>query len=143
MKNVKKRKQNTSRPHTGNRRQSNQTSKRSAEIPHFRRYNNEEGPSGRKSRHPKLIISEKQNDYEFLGLTESKKRGHHNNFPLLENPKKGEKEMPAYLREEVRQAPKNRFGEPLKNYSLSEVDKPRVSAFIEKLLGMKNKKEKR
>ena len=143
MKNAKARKQNTSRPHKGNRRHGNQTSKRSAEIPHFRRYKEEEGPSERKSRHPKLIISEKQNDYEFLGLTESKKRGHHNNFPLIENPKKGEKEKPAYLREEVRQAPKNRFGEPLKNYSLSEVDKPRVSAFIEKLLGKKNKKQKR
>lgn len=92
-------------------------------------------------RHTKLIVSEDHDDFEFLGLTESKKRGHHNNFPLLENPQKGEKEKPAYLREELRTAPKSRFGKPLDNYELSEVDKPRVSSFLEKLLGKKETKK--
>lgn len=102
-------------------------------------YKEAEGPESKKVRHPKLIVSEEDDNFDFLGLTESPKRGHHANFPLMENPAKGQRDKPAYLREELRTAPKSRFGEPLADYSLSDSDKPRVSAF-EKLFEKKKSK---
>lgn len=91
-------------------------------YPHFRRYKQEEGGAKKKARHPKVIMSKKDDTYDFIGLTESPKRGHHKNIPLSKNPQKGNS-SPSYFRDEVRNLPTGRFSEPLKGYKLSAKDK--------------------
>ena len=90
-------------------------------YPHFRRYKQEEGDSNKKVRHPKVIMRKENDTYDFIGLTESSKRGHHKNILLSKNPEKGNS-SPAYFRDEVRNLPTERFSEPLRNYKLSDKD---------------------
>lgn len=97
---------------------------------HFRRYKKTEGGKTKKGKHPKLIIDECGNNYGFIGLTESKKRGHHNNIELQSNPQKGNKNK-AYLRREVRYDDKRNFSEKLSDYNLSKADEAAVIAFLE------------
>lgn len=97
----------------------------------FRRYKKEEGGKVKRAKHPKLIVDEKKDNYDFMGLTESPKRGHHKNIELKKNPQK-HKTNKAYLRDEVRYDDKNNFGEILENYKLSDEDKKAVIAYIEK-----------
>ena len=52
----------------------------------FRRYKKEEGGKVKRAKHPKLIVDEKKDNYGFMGLTESQKRGHHRNLELKKNP---------------------------------------------------------
>ncbi len=80
-----------------------------------------EGGKKKKARHPKLITKKEYDTFEFIGLTESAKRGHHNNYPLSKNPQKGNK-SPSYLRDELRSKPISSFSEPLKDYNLSKKD---------------------
>ena len=98
----------------------------------FRRYKKEEGGAKKKARHPKLIVTQEKQDVGFMGLTKSKKRGHHKNIELDVNPKKGEIKK-AYLRKEIRHDDIGNFGEILKDYKLSESDKKKVIAYIESL----------
>ena len=100
-------------------------------YPHFRRYKQEEGGSDKRARHPKVIMRKKNDTYDFIGLTESSKRGHHKNIPLFKNPEKGNS-SPAYFRDEVRNLPTERFSEPLKNYKLSAKDKKQAWSIYEK-----------
>ncbi len=94
----------------------------------FRRYKKKE--SGK--RHPKLIVDEFQNDYGYMGLTESQKKGkHHYNIPLSNNPKKNDK-RPAYLRKDVRYDKKDNFGAILEDYNLSEKDKKYIIEYVKK-----------
>ena len=60
-------------------------------YPHFRRYKIEEGGKKKQAKHPKLIVKKDNDRFAFMGLTESPKRGHHNNLPLIKNPEKGKK----------------------------------------------------
>ena len=81
---------------------------------------------------PKLIVSEKDNCYNFMGLTESPKRGHHKNIILLHNPKKGDTRT-VYLRDEFRTEEKDMFYPyPEPNYSLSKIDKERILDHLKK-----------
>lgn len=81
-----------------------------------------------------------------MGLTHQKKRGHHSNFPLLDNPEliysKGKiirKKENSYLRDEIEYDKKNKFSDPLGSYDLSSRDKSRV---IYHVIDLKNKKKK-
>lgn len=98
----------------------------------FRRYKKKEGDS--KKRHPKLIVDENNVNYGFMGLTEKRKKGkHHNNIPLIKNPKKGDS-RPAYLRKKISYDIKENFGEILKDYNLSNKDKKDIIAYVNKKL---------
>ena len=98
----------------------------------FRRYKIIEGGASNKARHPKLIVSQEQQQVGFMGLTKSKKRGHHSNIELEVNPERGNKSK-AYLRKEIRHDNIENFSEILDNYNLSESDKKKVIAYIESL----------
>ena len=98
----------------------------------FRRYKVIEGGASSKARHPKLIVSQEQKQVGFMGLTESKKRGHHKNIELDINPKKGDTRK-AYLRKEIRYDDIEKFGDILNDYNLSESDKRKVIEYIKKL----------
>lgn len=98
----------------------------------FRRYKVIEGGASSKARHPKLIVSQEQKQVGFMGLTESKKRGHHKNIELDVNPKKGDTRK-AYLRKEIRYDDIEKFGDILNDYNLSESDKRKVIEYIKKL----------
>lgn len=97
----------------------------------FRRYKKEEGGKIKKAKHPKLIVDEKKDNYGFMGLTESPKRGHHKNLELSKNPQKGETNK-AYLRDEVRYDNKQNFGKILEDYNLSEEDKIAVLNYLKR-----------
>lgn len=101
---------------------------------HFRRYKKKEGKPGEEVRHPKLIIAEDDTTYNFMGLTESPKRGHHKNIVLLVNPKKGDKrKRQVYLRDENRKDSKDKFYPyPENGYKLSKVDKQMLVEYLEK-----------
>lgn len=107
-------------------------------YPHFRRYNFEEGGKRKKAKHPKLIVEKDNDQYGFMGLTESPKRGNHKNLPLSKNPQKG-KSHPAYIRGELRYDSTKHFGEILADYRLSKKDQQRVLDYAAKL---KQKKKK-
>ncbi|MCQ2966859.1 MAG: hypothetical protein MJ250_09035 [Alphaproteobacteria bacterium] len=109
----------------------------------FRKYYVAQGK--KKIKHPKLIVDEDENEFGFMGLTHSKKKGkNHNNFPLLDNPQLDEygnhlvsknpyelNEVTGnYLRRKVEYDIKENFGDVLSNYSLSDIDKERVKEFI-------------
>ncbi|MBO5020899.1 MAG: hypothetical protein J6K61_03875 [Clostridia bacterium] len=100
-------------------------------YPHFRRFKQKEGNRDTKVRHPKVIMSKHDGTFDFIGLTESNKRGHHKNIPLTKNPEKGNLN-PAYFRDEVRNLPIDRFLEPLKNYKLSKKDEEQAWAIYYK-----------
>lgn len=99
----------------------------------FRRYKKIEGGKNRKARHPKLIVEQNDNTVVgFMGLTEKRKSGHHANIPLDHNPKKGDS-RDAYIRKELRHDDLSNFSDILNNYNLSERDKLKVIAYLEKL----------
>ena len=97
----------------------------------FRRYKKVEGGKVKSAKHPKLIVDESKNEFGFMGLTESKKRGHHNNIELTKNPEKGNNEK-AYIRKELRYDDKNNFSKPLADYRLSDKDKPKIQVIVDK-----------
>ena len=96
----------------------------------FRRYKKEEGGKTKRAKHPKLIVDQTPQDYGFMGVTESAKRGHHANIPLKQNPQKG-RNSPAYIRKELRYDKQENFEEILKNYSLSDEDKAAILQYLE------------
>ena len=97
----------------------------------FRKYKKVEGGKNKKGKHPKLIVDENKTQFGFMGLTESRKRGHHKNIELSKNPEKGNFN-PAYIRKELRYDDKENFYERLKNYNLSEKDKQLILKYLEK-----------
>ena len=104
----------------------------------FRRLDKVEGGVRKKAKHPKLIVDVKRRKFGYMGLTESKKRGHHFNLPLSKNPQKGQPDLvdgnpAAYLRKELRYASKDLFTEVLPNYYLYPEDKKEVIAFLEEI----------
>lgn len=95
----------------------------------FRRYKKEEGGESTKAKHPKLIVDEQNQDYGFMGLTKSPKRGNHNNIKI-DNPQKNNTED-SYIRKELRYDNKKYFGEILTDYVLSEKDIEKILEFLE------------
>ena len=65
-----------------------------------------------------MIVDETNDEFGFMGLTESSKRGRHKNIPLSQNPKEYDK--------------KSAFKETLKDYKLSENDISKIMKYIEK-----------
>ena len=98
---------------------------------HFRRYKKVEGGRKKRAKHPKLIVEQRGNQYGFMGLTESPKRGHHSNIPLQDNPQKG-RTTPAYIREELRYDSVEHFSEILQDYQLSPRDVRRIEKILQK-----------
>ncbi len=95
----------------------------------FQKYKKVEGGTKKRAKHPKLIVEEKENEYGYMGLTESEKHGHHSNIPLDENPQKGRKDK-AYIHTDLRHAPIDDFSGPLENYKLSSKDKKKVVEWL-------------
>lgn len=104
----------------------------------FRRYKKEEGGKVKKSKHPKLIVDERDKEYGFMGLTSSPERGNHKNILLSQNPQKGKTEK-SYIRNELRYDDKKHFSKPLPDYKLAKEDKELIEARFKK---QKEKKEK-
>lgn len=98
---------------------------------HFRRYKKTEGKAVKKGKHPKLIVEETKDDFGFMGLTKSPKRGNHNNIPLSKNPRAGNKEK-AYIRDELRYDKKRNFSEKLKDYDITPEDEERILKYLER-----------
>lgn len=103
--------------------------KRESGLFKFRRYKKYEGPSNNKQQHPKLIVEETEDEYGFMGLTESPRHGKTKNLPI-KNPQKGNKRK-AHIRKEVRYDNKDNFYEILKNYKLSRKDKKAIIQYLE------------
>ena len=101
-------------------------------YPHFRRLKYKEGPRKKKKRHPKLILSRHGNTYDYMGLTEEAKRGHHKNIPLERNPKPNDPRA-AYVRTELLNRPVEDFEEILRDYHLSKNDKKKILEYVSKL----------
>lgn len=93
----------------------------------FRRYKKEEGGESTKAKHPKLIVDEQNQDYGFMGLTKSPKRGNHNNIKI-DNPQKNntEDKKTTYMKKTPEIDKTNRFGSVKKGWKLSEKDKEKV-----------------
>lgn len=98
----------------------------------FYRYKKAEGSKQKSAKHPKLIVEKQETTVGFMGLTESPKRGHHNNIELTKNPQKGNPRK-AYIRKELRYTNSDNFGDILNDYKLSEKDKQKVIEYINKL----------
>ena len=97
----------------------------------FRKYKKIEGGKIKRAKHPKLIVDEENDNYGFMGLTESPKRGHHKNIKLSKNPQVGNT-SDSYLRDELRYDLKENFSDILEDYNLSEEDKIAVLEYIKK-----------
>ncbi len=98
----------------------------------FRKYKKIEGGITKRAKHPKLIVDENKTQFGFMGLTESKKRGHHSNIDLDENPQKNNNSK-AYIRKELRYDEKVNFSSVLNNYNLSSEDKKKIIAYLKKI----------
>lgn len=105
--------------------------KKNNDLFKFRRYKKEEGGKVKKAKHPKLIVESNSDEFGFMGLTESSKRGHHKNIELTKNPQKGKKGK-SYLRDEIRYDKKRNFGDVLKDYNLTEEDKQNILKYLER-----------
>lgn len=97
----------------------------------FRRYKKAEGKQSNKAKHPKLIVDKSDTEFGFMGLTSSPKRGYHSNIKLEKNPKKSDL-RDSYIRKEIRYDKKNKFGQILDRYSLSEKDKKFIMDYVNK-----------
>ena len=102
----------------------------------FQKYRKVEGGKKKRAKHPKLIVEENGNIFGYMGLTESAKRGRHNNIPLTKNPKHGDT-RPAYIREELRYDTSDNFYGILEDYNLSAKDKHAILAWLQKKKGKK------
>ena len=95
----------------------------------FRRYKLKQG--NKNVRHPKLIVDSKEDQYGYMGLTSSDRRGHHKNYLLKNNPQKGQLGK-SYLRTDIVYDKKKMFSEILNDYHLSIEDKKYVIEFVNK-----------
>ena len=96
----------------------------------FRKY--KKGQGKKNVKHPKLIVDSIKNEYGFMGLTTSSKKGRgHNNIILKKNPQKGNTNN-SYLRRKIEYDDKTLFEEILHNYELSEEDICFLVQYVEK-----------
>ena len=98
---------------------------------HFRRNMKRKHGSRKAGSHPSLVIGETDDGSSFynLGLTKSKKRGHHNNIPI-HNPKNWEET--SYLRDDLQIDSKDRLSVVLKDYNLNPNDIEKIWKIIKK-----------
>ena len=102
---------------------------RSLKLFNFYRYKKKEGGKTKKARHPKLIVGRSGDTYSHMGLTSSKRKGHHGNMEIV-NPENWSQK--SWLRKEVRKNHVSEFGEHLPNYKLHPDDKKKVLDFLAK-----------
>ena len=96
----------------------------------FRKYKKSQGK--KKVKHPKLIVDEYKDEYGFMGLTSSYRKGkRHNNIRLSSNPKKGASGE-SYLRRKIEYDRKEMFEKILDDYSLSDEDKKYIIEYVNK-----------
>ena len=97
----------------------------------FLRYKKYEGPTGNRHQHPKLIVEETEDEYGFMGLTESPKHGRAKNLPI-KNPQKGNTRK-SHIKKEVRHDVKDNFYDQiLRDYKLTKKDKKAIIAYLER-----------
>ena len=98
---------------------------------HFRKnYRRKEG-STKSGGHPSLIIGESDDGSKFLnlGLTRSKKRGHHTNIKI-HNPQNWGKT--SYLRDDISEDPKEYLKTVLSDFHLCPEDIDKILQIIKK-----------
>lgn len=93
----------------------------------FRRYKKKQG--NKNVRHPKIIVASFKDEYGFMGLTESKKDGHHYNIPITDPQRKAKK---SYIRKEIVYDKKKMFSDILDDYNLSKKDKKYIINYVNK-----------
>ena len=98
---------------------------------HFRNNSKRAHGSTNKGKHPSLVIAETDDGQSYinLGLTHSKKRGHHKNVPI-HNPQKWEEI--SYIRDDIRIDSKEYLSEILKDYKLCPEDIDAIWEIINK-----------
>lgn len=98
---------------------------------HFRKNKKRKLGNKNKGSHPSLIIGETNDGKSFvnIGLTKSKKRGHHKNVEI-HNPNNWNES--SYLRNDLRIDSKEYLGEILKDYKLCPEDLDKVWEIIKK-----------
>ena len=82
-------------------------------------------------KHVSLVVGERNNTYANLGLTHSKKRGHHNNIKLSRNPNKNDKK-PSYVRDDLQFHEKKYLEEILNYRRLPKADIDKIMKIINK-----------
>jgi len=85
----------------------------------------------KRKNHPAIVVGEEDNSYLNLGLTHSKKRGHHNNIPLSKNPNSNDNSV-AYVRNTLQIDDKKYLKKVLSHYQLSEDDFEKIYKIIKK-----------
>ena len=101
------------------------------ELPWHFRNNKKRKQKKNKGHHPSLVIGESKDKSKFvnIGLTSSKKRGHHKNIEIF-NPEDWRKK--SYLRDDISEHPKEQMKEILYDYQLNPQDVEKVIKLIEK-----------
>lgn len=98
---------------------------------HFR--DNHKRLKGKKNvgKHPSLIVGESNDKTKFIniGLTHSKKRGHHVNVEIYDPTDWSKK---SRLRDDISETDKSSFSNQLKGYNLNPNDYPKVNKIINK-----------
>lgn len=98
---------------------------------HFRNNEKRKKADSNKGKHPSLIIGESDKGNQFLniGLTSSKKRGHHNNISISDPQNWKNK---SYLRDDIKLHDKNDLKQILYDYKLNPHDIDKVMKMIDK-----------
>ena len=92
---------------------------------------NEKSNSKKNNYHPSIVVGEKGSEYANIGITSSKKRGHHKNEELHNRQKNGK---PSYIRDDIQFTNKKNIKEDVKNMKLHESDLPKIRSIIEKFI---------
>ena len=103
---------------------------------HFRN-NKRRNNSKNKGKHPSLIFGKTDDDTKYynIGLTHSKRRGHHSNIEISDPSNWNRK---SYLRNDVRIDDINQFEEMLNNYIVNPKDKDKVIKIIDSFIKKNN-----
>ena len=82
-------------------------------------------------KHPSIVVGEEDNKYANLGLTHSKKRGHHKNIELSRNPNKNDSQI-SYVRDDLRLDDMKYLQEILNYRKLPKKDIDKIMKIINK-----------
>lgn len=98
---------------------------------HFRNNSKRKISSRNHGHHPSLVVGESDDGKSYLniGLTKSKKRGHHRNIEI-HNPQDWDKT--SYLRDDVRTDSKEHLSDVLSDYKLCPEDIDKIWKIIKK-----------
>lgn len=93
-----------------------------------------------RDKHKQYVFLEQDGKYKAVGITHQAETFGKRNMPLKKNPQQGKSEI-AYIRNGIISASKKSYGKkPLKNYSFSTEDFPKVKA---KIRNYKKRRKKR